>query len=253
MSETERSYDLLDILRVVKGVWCWLSFVPVMAALLVGIGTFVTQAPSPANRTQATVRFPAAAFTSDPAERLIRSVVDTPSGDNKFLVSGEDIPDLSAPVYRTLRIMVDAAPGTDGQKFAQTALVDFAEAVEEFDQQTALAAQQIAEQRDLLMSYLADFDQSPPAGPSDAVARANSAAALVSALASLDEQAQDLRQRGSGPLVVVSPPETPSGRSNLRWVRYPIVAAIGGLLAVLFVAFTQDGLRLAAERRRDRV
>jgi uncharacterized membrane protein len=39
---------------------------------------------------------------------------------------------------------------------------------------------------------------------------------------------------------------------NLRWVRFPVVAGTAGLLAVLFVAFTLDGIRIATASRRGR-
>lgn len=254
MSDTERTYDLLDILRVIKGVWRWALLVPVLAACVVGAWAyFGNQTAGLPLRAQTVLRFPAAAFLTDAAERLARSITPKPSSNEAaIVVATEELPSQFAPTYRTVRLIVDTAADIDGQALLETAVLRFEQVVQTFDTQNQLEALEIAAQRDLLTGYLTALDDQTSSDPSsdDTTAKANSAASLVSALTDLNAQMQQVRERGSGPVVVVSPIEGQSVGSGMRWLRFPIVAAVGGLLAVLFVAFTQDGIRLAAARRR---
>lgn len=253
MSETERTYDLLDILRVIKGVWRWALLVPVLGACVVGAWAhFGNQTAGLPLRAHTILTFPAAAFHADAAERLVRSITPKLSANEAAIViATEELPSQFAPTYRTVRLIVDTVD-IDGQALLETAVLRFEQVVQTFDTQTQLETQEIAAQRDLLTGYLAALDDQTPSNANDVdtIAKANSAASLVSALTDLNAQMQQVRERGSGPVVVVGPIEDQPVGSSLRWLRFPIVAAVGGLLAVLFVAFTLDGIRLAAARRR---
>ncbi|MBN9332135.1 hypothetical protein [Devosia sp.] len=253
MAETERTYDLLDILRVIKGIWLWVVLVPVLSAIVVGVwASMSSENASLPFRSQAIVRFPTDAFPSGEVERLIQ-----PSGSNvseQFaqVVLVEEVPGRLAPDYKTLKLTLDSASAAEGDAALEALVHLLAEGVQSFDTQNQLMMRDIADKRELLTNYLAALDEAPssPQSAEELIARANSAASLVSALGSLDAQLRQVQEVGGGPLVVVSPVDTQPYAAGLQWIRLPIVAAIGGLLAVLFVAFTQDGLRLAAARRR---
>lgn len=255
LSETEPTYDLLDILRVIKGVWRWAVLVPVLSAGIVGIwANVISEDAGLPFRSQAIVRFPTAAFYAGEVERLIQPRRPGSSAEPISGVLVDELPSSTAPSYRTIRLTLDSASIAAGEAALDSSIQQLAQGVRAFDVQNQLVTHDIEGKLGLLEGYLAAVSDGPSAenNSDEIIAKANTAALLVSALENLNVQLQQVRKQGSGPLVLVSQAETLPYATGLRWVRLPIAAAIGGLLAVLFFAFTQDGIRHAIARRRSR-
>jgi hypothetical protein len=236
VTETERTYDLLDILRVIKGVWRWALAISLLAAIVAGAWAyFRSQDVSLPVRSEAVLRFPAEAFAAGEIEKELRPRGATRPGDGKtFEVSVTELTDQFSAPYRTVNVTFDTIRGVDGEGLLEAAIGRLADGVQSFDASTLGVDVQTGQVSD------------------ETVARAAAAASIVSTLNDLEMQMQKLQTRGSGPLDIVEPVETYLLTDNLRWVRFPVVAGIAGLLAVLFVAFTLDGIRIATASRRGR-
>lgn len=225
--------------------------VPALLAGTLGFWAYANlRDASPPNQAQAIVRFPASAFPVGMAERELRSAPELISEDqNSYVLSIEDIPGILQPTYRTLRLTLTSAQ-LDTSALLQATVDQLARAVSAFDAESQTQVEEIARYRDTLAGYLNVFDSATPSTvDANTVAEASAVAALVDAMQTLETREEGLSLSGRGPLDILQPVLTINVTPSLRWIRFPIVGAIGGLVAVLFMAFTLDGLRIATARR----
>ncbi|WEK03795.1 MAG: hypothetical protein P0Y65_16605 [Candidatus Devosia phytovorans] len=252
MSKHDQPYDILDIIRVIRGSWILLLFIPSVVAGTVGFWAFQNISDVEyTRRVQAVISVPELSIEAGTISRAVHSAAAASEIDNRaFVTLLEEIPAGIETPNRTVRIIVESRADVDSLKLLNATIQIIETAVDEFDRDIERQLSDIDARRMILTGYLAAFaEQTSASRPTTAAADATAISALINASSILEEDARSLAELGRGPLELVTMAEEPEEISSSRWLRFPIVAWIGGLLAVLFVAFTLDGIRLTRARR----
>lgn len=248
MSQHDQVYDILDIIRVIHRAAVPVIFVPIIVSVLVGFWTFTSiRDVGFTERVYAVFRVPTSSIEVDEIERSVL-VAATALGedDTAFDAIVEELPIFSGTPYRAVRVVVESKSHVDGRAVLDSAAQMVAASVDAFDADLRRQLSVMDERRTVISGYLSKVTEFGPVSSGGAVlAEASTVASLVSAASVLDQDVRRLEQLGQGPLQFLTPIAGPESLSNLRWLRFPIVAWVAALLAVLFVAFTLDGVRLA--------
>lgn len=253
LSDFDESYDLLDVLRVVKNVWVFIVFIPMLVALALGSWGYISShEESPHSRSRATIRIPAGAFQAGAAERILNETPELIAIDGEsHTLSIIDIPSAFQPVYRTLQLTLVAAPGMDSRALLKEAIEWLQSAFLETRVQNEQEIGKLKGYRRVLAEYFDLFESNafPESVDARTVSEASAALSLIDAIQELDGRIENLEELRQSSLELLEPATLVRSEPSLRWIRFPIFGAVGALIVVLFVAFTIDRLQIAAARR----
>ena len=253
MSRSEHPYDILDVIRVIKGVWILLIVVPVTFAGIIGAWAYTRaqETPDP-HRFWAAVNVPSdLAQTLNVNSQIITAAEEKGLARSEFSSSIAEMASDRGLPYRTIQMSLQIYSSVDGRSVLENALLKLSENVEKYSTDIDLTVLSVIEKRRTLERYfnvLAASDNTTQDVATTA-AVASGLASIVSASRELDADVARFATLGSGPLEIVTPVSGPDILPNTRWIRFPVAAGFTGLLAVLFVAFTLDGIRHSTARR----
>lgn len=255
LPRSEEVYDILDVIRVVRGVWVAAAVVAATAACLVGLWAFPSaREVADLSGVEAIITVPTGSVgMSDVRKELLAIATASGEAGPSFAPAIEEIPSEAGPTYRSLRVRISSPVSRDEGQWLDEVVRRISVAVDQYDADINQQSAEIDRRRHLiegLLDRLVTTTETQSAVTTAATASAF--ASLVSTLSDLEDDTRELAERGRGPLVVTKSEPPSVVVSNLQWLRFPIVAAIAGVLAVLLVGFTIDGIRLAEARRRQK-